>query len=95
MVLTSVRPYSWVLFYTPKAYAFVDNNLELFCNVLAQARLSFVLHYTVLFVFEVGYRFADGVFKGLDVVVPSYIKYKLALNSKFILYYSPNLFRVY
>lgn len=93
--VTVVRSRDRVLVSTPDADKFLSNNSELFCGVSASARTQFVSHHTVIPAFEAGHRFADGVFLGPDVAVPSEIEYKIALNSKFILHHNPNLLRVH
>lgn len=93
--LTELRRKDRLVVSTDVACQFLDVHSELFCGVSALARQQFVSCHTPVPIFEVGHRFAEGIFKGPDVVIPRYIEYKLALNCKFILHHSPNALRVH
>jgi translation initiation factor IF-1 len=93
--LTELRKTDRVVVSTHGACQFLEANSELFCGVSSSARTQFVSHHTPVALFEVGHRFAEGIFKGPGVVIPRYIEYKLALNCKFILHHSPNSLRVH
>jgi len=93
--LTGLRRHDRVLVTTDDGVDFLSSQSELFCGVSANARQQFVSRHTPVSIFEVGHRFAEGIFKGPDVVIPHYIEYKLALNCKFILHHSPNSLRVH
>jgi hypothetical protein len=93
--LTELRKTDRVVVSTHDACRFLEANSELFCGVSSLARTQFVSHHTPVALFEVGHRFAEGIFKGPWVVIPRHIEYKLALNCKFILHHSPNSLRVH
>jgi translation initiation factor IF-1 len=93
--LAELRKTDRVVVSTHDACQFLEANSELFCGVSSLARTQFVSHHTPVALFEVGHRFAEGIFKGPGVVIPRYIEYKLALNCKFILHHSPNSLRVH
>jgi len=80
---------------TDVAYQYLNSHSELFCGVSQKGRQQFVAHHTPVSLFEMGHRFAEGIFKGEGVVIPHYIEYKLALNCKFILHHSPNSLKVH
>lgn len=93
--LTELRLKDRTVVSTDFACQFLEDYSDLFCGVSAEARQHFVSRHTPVPIFEVGHRFAEGIFKGPDVVIPRYIEYKLALNCKFILHHSPNSLRVH
>lgn len=92
--LTDVRRRDRAVVSTHEACIFLDRHSELFSDVSSEARRMFVAKHTPVHLFEVGHRFAKGVFKGPGVSIPLLIEYKLALNSKFVLHHSPNILRV-
>ena len=93
--LSDVRRKDRAVVSTHEACLFLDRYSDLFCGTSAEARRLFVSRHTPVHIFQAGHRFADGVFKGPGVVIPQYIEYKLAMNSKFVLHHSPNLLRVH
>ena len=94
-LVSELRRRDRVVTSTNEAIAFLEEFPDLFCNVSAEARQLFVSRHTPIGILDFSHSAEEGIFKGPGVIVPAYVQFKLALNTKFILHKDPDTRKVF